>query len=248
MAIKGSKIMALLGLLFATASVAQASSFRTAYPGLYSTTSFKVSEISCSDDEIMTVIDANGQVAMSLCKKVYTQCLLYGSCAIEQADGTKTVLSHKAYNEVLQRQTFIVQEPGQCPYGMGTARTATGEMMLTCLDPYFSVAADINEHTAGDVLFFPILVGMELPTGEIHDGYVIVRDSGDSLKDSSFDRYDIFTGFESVYNPKNVFAKRGLDNYDRTFKYQVVTGKKAAEIRQNRNFPGLPAQLLRGQK
>ncbi len=235
---------ALLGLLFATASIAQAGSLRTGYPSTYSTIPFKLSNVSCQADETMTVLDAAGTVRMSLCKSVYTQCLLFGSCSIEQTDGTKNVLTYHSYNEALERQTFIVQDgDGRCPYGMGVGRSASGSVVPTCMDPYFSVAADINEHTVGEVLYIPILVGIKLPTGETHDGYVIVRDSGESLKDSSFDRYDLFTGFESAVNPKNAFAKRGLDNYDHAFKYKMVTGAKAEEIRKKRNFPGLPAHL-----
>lgn len=240
---------ALLGLLLATASIAQAGFLRTGYPGTYSTIPFKLSQMSCEADEMMTVLDSTGTVRMSLCKSVYTQCLLFGSCVIEQADGKKNVLSYHSYNEALERQTFIIEdETTPCPYGMGVGRSESGAMVSTCMDPYFSVAADINEHTVGEVLYIPLLNGIKLPTGETHDGYVIIRDSGESLKDSSFDRYDIFTGFESAVDPKNVFAKRGLDNYDHPFKYKMVTGQKAEEIRKKRNFPGLPAHLLGGQK
>ena len=59
-----------------------------------------------------------------------------------------------------------------------------------CLDPYYSVAADLDIYKLGTVVYVPSFVGVLLPSGVNHDGYFVVRDSGSSIK--GYGRFDFF--------------------------------------------------------
>lgn len=220
----------------------------TLYPGTYSSKVFDLSTSSCSKNDERTILDSNGSIQTILCEDIYRQCLFLGSCRIITREGRAISLSYHEFNEVLQRQTFVLDSLSKCPYGSGTGRTKDGKIERVCADPYFSIAADINEHLLGEVIFIPALVGLLLPTGEIHDGFLIVRDSGESLRDAGHDRYDFFTGHQDAADPQNIFQRRGLGHYDNTLAYRKATPEETKETLRKRNFPYLPFHLIEGLK
>jgi len=72
------------------------------------------------------------------------------------------------------------------PFGVG----APGYRLV----PYRTVAVDPRRIKLGTVLYIPSLVGIALPTGEVHDGFCFAHDTGRGIIGS---RIDIFVGFES---------------------------------------------------
>jgi 3D (Asp-Asp-Asp) domain-containing protein len=71
------------------------------------------------------------------------------------------------------------------PFGVG----APGYRLV----PYRTVAVDPRRIKLGTVLYIPSLVGIQLPTGEVHDGFGFAHDTGRGIIGS---RIDIFVGFE----------------------------------------------------
>jgi hypothetical protein len=128
---------------------------------------------------------------------------------------------------------YIVESLPQfeCPFGVGVRGA--------CLDPYYSIAADLRYHSAGEVLFFPALEGLPLPTGETHSGFMIVRDSGGAILGP--DRFDFFTGFDEPSSSRNIFSQSGFGDQSNKLDYVKVPEDKAIEFRSLRAFPSVPS-------
>lgn len=71
------------------------------------------------------------------------------------------------------------------PFGLG----APGYRLI----PYRTVAVDPKRIKLGSVLYVPALVGVRLPSGEAHDGFVFAHDIGQGITGN---RIDLFVGFE----------------------------------------------------
>ena len=125
---------------------------------------------------------------------------------------------------------FTLNDTTRCPFGIGVDEI--------CLDPFYTVAADLKYHKAGEVLYVDKLKGLKLPNNDIHNGYVIVRDRGGGIKGPN--RFDFFTGTFRYTDPKNTMSQEGFSSTLNSYKYQKVGGTKAAEIRKARNFPLIP--------
>lgn len=62
------------------------------------------------------------------------------------------------------------------------------------LIPYRTIAVDPQKIPLGTVLYIPALVGLRLPSGEVHDGFCFAHDTGQGILG---DRIDIFVGYEN---------------------------------------------------
>lgn len=217
---------------------------RTGYPTIYSTPLVKTAEMSCAAEKVMTVLDENGNEITRLCLKEYKDCLMEGACVLEDAQGKRQVISHVRYDEKLERQLFTSST--ECLYGLGAGVTVAGQRASTCLDPYFSVAADPKAHRLGDVIFVEKLVGTKLPSGETHDGYLIVRDTNSELAGHGADRFAFFSAFQRDNDAENPFVRLTMENRDYTFEYRNVTGAKAEQVRKARAYPRLNQHLKKG--
>jgi len=71
------------------------------------------------------------------------------------------------------------------PFGLG----APGYRLM----PYRTVAVNPRRVPLGSVLFVPTLVGLPLPTGEVHDGFCFAHDSDAGLKPTEI---VLFVGFD----------------------------------------------------
>src|SRR3989338_7761429 len=103
-----------------------------------------------------------------------------------------------------------------------------------CIDPYFSLAADLSIYKLGDVIYIPDAVGLQLPGGSQHNGYFIVRDTGGGIKGHG--RFDFFSGFDSLKNPSHPFRKLQFNDRTTHVPFFLVTGSVAQEILDMRNF------------
>ncbi len=180
---------------------------------------------------------------IAACQSVYKKCAIEGSCALVNSRGRNLeqlaeenieIINYQAQGKNTGRYYFSHIDESQCPYGLGVKKI--------CLDPFFTVAADLNFYKPGDVIYVSTLKGVKLPTGEVHDGYMIVRDRGGAIKGNQ--RFDFYSGFLPYRHPKNVFSELGLANEKNKeiFFEKVTDAKLIEEVHRQRNFPLVPLE------
>lgn len=212
-------------LLAACAEVKSSGSLRLT-PSIYYKPTIYQNQSKCSPNSLRELISPDGDTMVTLCESDYKMCLLQGSCFVD--DGEKiTSYNYHSKQEGLPR--FIVVDTKKCPYGYGVRNI--------CLDPYFSVAADLSFYNPGDAIFIPRLVGAVLPNGEIHDGFVVIRDAGGGITGAG--RFDFFTGFLSHRKAENVLAKLGFGDPANSFEFRRATAAESQAARERRSFPSL---------
>lgn len=185
----------------------------------------------CGTENRHEVLTPEGKSLLQLCEPSFQACLREGSCLIIQGD-RKVSLGYGGRHH--GEATFVEVPRENCPYGRGADDDV-------CLDPYFSVAADLSVYHLGDVIYVPALRGLRLPDGEIHDGYLVVRDEGGGVKGPG--RFDFFTGYLSHLSRENSLARLGFGDPDQHFDFQRVSGDRARQIRERRAYPGLTAAI-----
>lgn len=193
----------------------------------------------CPASQQVYIKDRYGDVLVKSCRKVYRSCLMQGTCIVLTKDSkgnrARMMLNVDQKHELGMR-SFKDVSGYACKYGMGAATDRSYSYKMMCLEPFYSVAADLSIYHLGDVIYIPHLVGIKLPTGEKHDGYVIVRDTGEAIRGKG--RFDFFVGFHSVFS-NNPFHKAGLSGGVHHPEYYVIQGEKAEAIRRKRNFSAL---------
>lgn len=188
----------------------------------------------CVGKKNINISDSKNQVVvLSLCEKAVNGCKMQGSCIV-QVDQNKVLINYhkKQNNEVY----FKTVNTSVCPYGLGDSADNVMSYKVMCLDPYRSVAADLSIYRLGDVIYMPDLVGVALPNGLVHDGYLIVRDSGGGIK--GVGRFDFFTGFENTSKKTNPFARIGLGGgVFLDYEHYSFDHSLSLRIRQQHQFP-----------
>jgi hypothetical protein len=79
----------------------------------------------------------------------------------------------------------------ECKNGVGYGRT------WNCTHPCRSLAANPKFHRPGEIIFFPALVGKSCGSGQnamIHDGFMVVNDTGSPAHFNREGRFDFFWG------------------------------------------------------
>lgn len=221
-----------LAMIFTSACAESSSSESTMISTIY----YKpvISEAkNCESNDLKDLRDRQGRILYTMCTKVYKSCLMQGSCLIKQEGGVKS-FNYVGYSKKEEFHYFHESDLLKCPFGYG--------VRSGCLDPYFSVAADPDHFKYGEAIFVPQLVGLELPDGQIHDGYLIVRDTGGGIKGPN--RFDFFVGLSSTGIQQNIFAKLGLGDKKSKIEFQRVSAEQTLQVRNNRNFPSLPSEVL----
>ncbi|KYG69427.1 murein transglycosylase [Bdellovibrio bacteriovorus] len=224
-------LLLMLPLFLVSCAVSKSSDGFGLTPSIYYKPTIVQSNNKCSLTHMRDLITPQGDTLTSMCESDYKQCLMQGSCFV-QKDGTMTSYNYHSTIEGIPR--FVEVDLTTCPFGYG----AYGD----CLDPYFSVAADLSYHKVGDVIFIPRLVDAILPNGEIHDGFVIVRDSGGAITGRG--RFDFFTGFYNHLAKENTLATLGFGDTKNRFDYRLATDEEAQAARDRRNFPGLKPSVV----
>ncbi len=105
-------------------------------------------------------------------------------------DGRVVNLHEKAEGE----WRYVVAH--EAPFGLG----APGYKLV----PYRTAAVDPKRITLGSVLYVPALVGVRLPSGEVHDGFVFAHDVG---PEGAGSRIGLFVGLED--NLDNALTRSG---------------------------------------
>jgi hypothetical protein len=236
----------MLGILFALVLPVSAQQIRTGSPMIYSTPLIKTVDMSCANSETLEVLNLQKQPILNLCEHEYRVCLIEGSCIVETPDQKKITISYIRFNSELQKSLFYQVPSNLCPYGLGAGKDLNGKVIETCRDPYFSVSADPKVHHVGKVIFVPKLVDVKLPTGEIHDGYLIIRDANEELADFGQDVFGFFTGIERYNSSHNPLIQLGIANTNHTFEYQYVDEEKSKQVLKQRGYPRLNSVARKG--
>jgi 3D (Asp-Asp-Asp) domain-containing protein len=153
--------------------------------------------------------------------------LLEGSCRILQ-NGVERSFNYVSGSK--KEPIFIELGEDDCFFGIGVRGI--------CLDPFYTVAADLRYHKPGEVIYVPALVGRKLPNGESHNGFLVVRDTGGAIRGPH--RFDFFSGSLSWQDPANTFSQIHLNSSSTRVVYYRVLGEVAREVLQKRGFPRLP--------
>ncbi len=188
-----------------------------------------------------TLYSTSGQALVRVCKEAYNSCVIEGTCAIikdeSQSDSSGSSAAPAINIEIINyiqtiqgRPLFEVVDKDKCPWGLG--------VKAICLDPFYTVAADLNFHKPGDVIFVDKLKGIKLPSGEIHAGFLIVRDKGGGIKGAN--RFDFYTGLLTYQDEKNPFTPLGLSSKTNKIQYRKATKEESEQFRKERNFPKIP--------
>lgn len=200
-------------------------------PTIYYKPTIHQNKAKCSNGNLRDLLSPDGYVLVTLCDTDYKQCLMQGSCFVED-EGKITSYNYHSSKEKIPR--FIEVDLNTCPYGYG--------VRSSCLDPYFSAAADLKYYNPGDVIYVPRLVGAVMPNGEVHDGYIVIRDSGGGILGAN--RFDFFTGFFNHLAKENTLARLGFGDPKNSFEFRLANEDEAQAARQRRNYPGLKKSIL----
>lgn len=178
----------------------------------------------CADDEKRNLHGAKGVVLLKVCPKTLRSCGQQGSCTIKSGE---KIFRLNILNQVFGQDRFFIIPENDCIYGYG--------VNSLCLDPYFSIAADLRIYKPGDVIFVPDLVGLKLPTGIEHNGFFVIRDEGRGIVGPG--RFDFFSGNQGWLDPQNPFVQRHLEDENTRMKYYQIKGELAQIVREKRGFP-----------
>lgn len=200
-------------------------------PGLYFLPIINVKNLSCDSADIRSIQNSAKRTIARLCHSDYKTCVKQGVCLLQESAGLRMInfptrrgSTPSSISDKMKRE---------CPYGLGVKDV--------CLDPYYTIAADLKFYKLGDVVFIPSVRGLKLPNGDVHEGYFVVRDSASktaTLDKKSADKYfDFFIGFDSDADSDNAFKKLGLSNRKNHFKFQAVPDDVAAQVRRKRGYP-----------
>jgi hypothetical protein len=195
-------------------------------PTIYYFVTFNEDESKCDRNTMMHA--AGGRDLLMVCEKTAKECGQQGSCAIIQNGVTRSfnVLGAKDGQD-----RFFEINQNSCRFGYGVNDS--------CLDPFYTLAADLSIYKSGDVIFVPAVVGMQLPDGSKHSGYFVIRDRGRGV--DGVGRFDFFSGTVAWMDRKNPFTKMGLGDTKTNIPYYKVTGKTARQVLRHRAFPRLPS-------
>ena len=199
----------------------------TLIPSIYYIPSSLSGIDSCDPADMRLILSPQGDKLGEVCKPVYDECELQGSCLINFNGVVRLFNIHSLRDN---KSSFFEVKTNLCRFGYG--------VQMSCLDPFYTLAADLKIYNPGDVIFIPHIVGVKLPNGSTHTGYFIIRDHGRAIKGPG--RFDFFTGFYHWRSPQNPFTKLGLGNKKERFQYVRVQGELAEQIRRARNYPRLP--------
>jgi len=184
-------------------------------------------ENNCKSGKWKALRGAKGVELMTVCSTTLQVCAMEGTCQISRKTRTRS-FNYRGMSG--GQYVFFELLPGDCSYGYG--------VKSSCLDPFYTVAADLKHHNPGDVIYIPKVAGVILPNGKKHSGFFIVRDSGGMIKGPH--RFDFYSGTLKWNDPRNPFYRIQLSDSNRRFAYSRVSGTTALKVLNERAYPNLP--------
>jgi hypothetical protein len=194
-------------------------------PTIYYHATLDEDKLKCGKNSELTA--DSGRVLISVCRNTEETCLMEGSCAIIQ-NGVKRTFNIS--NKIAGRYRYFETTKDICRYGYG--------VNSTCLDPFYTLAADPSIYKPGDVIYIPAANGMQLPDNTKHSGYFVVRDQGKKVLGKG--RFDFYSGFFHWDNKTNPFSKIGFADITTRLPYFVIKGDLAKKVLIGRGFPKIP--------
>lgn len=180
----------------------------------------------CEASDVSEMLSPEDKILVRMCTADFKNCLMQGSCYVHDEFGRFRSFNYfRRGADQLPR--FKEVNLNKCPFGHG--------MRNVCLDPYYSVAADLTIYKLGDVIFVPKLVGEIMPDGEAHDGFLVVRDAGGAIKGAT--RFDFYTGFTTPYAKENTFHRLGFSNINNSFPFRMATAEEAQRTLDKTGYP-----------
>lgn len=196
-------------------------------PTIYYKPIIKFDVDKCQDEVRVEMLSPEDKVLTRLCAADFNNCVMQGACYVHDEDGRFRSFNYYARGaDNIPR--FKEVDMRKCPYGYG--------MRNVCLDPYYTVAADLSIYKIGDVIYVPRLDGAVMPNGVTHDGFFVVRDAGGAIKGPG--RFDFYTGFTKPYAKENTFNRMGFANIKNSFPFRMATPAEAEAARQRTGYPG----------
>lgn len=183
----------------------------------------------CKSGQFVSLRGERGVELMKVCSSTLSECAMEGSCQIARGEDVRS-FNYQGLSG--GRYVFFEITSGGCVYGYG--------VQSTCLDPFYTVAADLRYHKAGEVIYVPKVAGVVLPNGSLHSGYFIVRDGGGAIKGAN--RFDFYSGSLTWNDDRNPFYGLQISDPKKRFSYFRVDGETATSIRQVRAYPKLPGK------
>lgn len=217
----------LLSLLLGSCAVTKSGDGTVLSPTIYYKPTIYLNKSKCSSNSLRDMKTPDGHILQTMCEDDFKLCLREGSCFVEEQG---KVISYNYHSNKDGEPRFIQVDLKKCPHGYG--------VKSSCLDPFFSAAADLAFYSVGDVIFIPRLVGAVMPTGEVHDGYIIIRDAGGGVNGP--DRFDFYTGTLSHLSRENTLARLGFGDPKNRFDFRRVSESVARAVRARRNYPSIP--------
>ncbi len=179
-------------------------------------------------DPTSNLTDSRGSSMMKVCRKTFRTCMMEGVCKVQRGSETRAFNYEGMING---RASFFELKSGDCVHGFG--------VLKACLDPFYTLAADLRFHRPGEVIYIPSLVGLLLPTGKRHSGFFVVRDVGAKIVGAN--RFDFFSGSIIWNDPRNPFFQAQLSGSKGKIGFYKVNGATARSVLDQRNYPKLPA-------
>lgn len=181
----------------------------------------------CQGNENKTVVGLNDQIIMrNLCRKVYMNCLMQGTCTIlkdTQMMKLKYVDTKRDKNGRVTKYLFKMDD-SECEFGYGASQV--------CLVPYKSIAVDWRLYRYHTVFYVPTLKRVDEKTKKvIHDGCFVAHDAGGAIK--GYGRFDFYIGDDNYKNPDNDFIRDFIDNKiqgKKRIPYQQLSRSQAKRI------------------
>lgn len=170
---------------------------------------------------------SGGKELIEVCSSTEETCGEQGTCAVVQNGKTRTFNVLGRFKG--QDRYFEISKDG-CVFGYG--------VRSSCLDPFYTVAADLKIYKPGEVIFVPAVEGLDLPDGTKHTGFFVIRDKGRGIVGRG--RFDFFSGTLHWADSKNPFKKLGLGDVQTNIPYYKVVGVKASSVLKERSYPRLP--------
>lgn len=182
----------------------------------------------CESSERVEMLSPDNKRLVAMCLVDFKNCVMQGACYVFDEEGRFRSFNYYARGaDGVPR--FTESNLTKCPYGYG--------MRNVCLDPYFTVAADLNFYKLGDVIFVPQFVGEVMPDGETHDGFFVVRDAGGAILGPW--RFDFYTGFTKPFIRSNPFYRLGFANVANGFEFRLATEEETRLARERTRYPGV---------
>lgn len=199
-------------------------------PTVYYLSLISLESKTCEKKDQKSFYTDTNQILATVCSSDYQRCLMQGSCLVYTSKVAISI-GFKNRDRKNNREYWFAFDRSECPYGKGNRGS--------CIDPYFSVAADPDYWSDGDVIFVPALKNLILPSGREHGGFFVVRDIGSQIIGPH--RFDFSIGYSSNYHTEDPFIKMKLHDKNTRLNYRLATAEEREDFLAQRRYPLMPA-------